>query len=355
MDESISLYFADGSSDKVYHAQLVAQGDGFMVNFQYGRRGSTLQSGSKTSAPTEYERAKKIYQKLIAEKTGKGYTRGESGAAYQGTSNEVRVSGYVPQLLNPIGEQDVQRYINDDGWVAQEKMDGERRIANKKGAGEVDGINRKGLVIALPMPQFVGLCAPSPYPSFVLDGESIGDTLHVFDALEIGGQDLTLLGFEARFRRLESVVSDLASENVRNGEGIVFKRKDAAYTPGRPASGGDQVKFKFVESASCIVEKTNDGKRSVALSLLDADGKRVPVGNVTIPANALIPEAGQIVEIQYLYAYPGGCLYQPVYLGKRTDIEACACALAQLKYKPVTQGEEDGDEGRAAMNYAKAA
>ncbi|HZZ00926.1 MAG TPA: hypothetical protein VFE36_15300 [Candidatus Baltobacteraceae bacterium] len=46
-----------------------------------------------------------------------------------------------------------------------------------------------------------------------------------------------------------------------------------------------------------------------------------------------IPSVGDVVEIRYLYAYRGGSLYQPVYLGKRTDMDQSDCKLSQLKYK----------------------
>jgi bifunctional non-homologous end joining protein LigD len=57
------------------------------------------------------------------------------------------------------------------------------------------------------------------------------------------------------------------------------------------------------------------------------------VGNVTIPANHSIPAKGAIVEVRYLYAYPGGSLFQPVYLGKRDDVDMRACTVSQLKFK----------------------
>ena len=46
-----------------------------------------------------------------------------------------------------------------------------------------------------------------------------------------------------------------------------------------------------------------------------------------------IPPAGTIVEVRYLYAYPGGRLYQPVYLGPRDDVPPVACSMSQLKIK----------------------
>src|ERR1700693_3108427 len=101
-EEKISLYFTGGGSDKVYHAQLLEKNPGYIVTFQYGRRGSSLQSGTKTSTPVSYAMAKKIFEKVVKEKLGKGYSPGESGVAYQDTEMESRVSGILPQLLNPI-------------------------------------------------------------------------------------------------------------------------------------------------------------------------------------------------------------------------------------------------------------
>ena len=80
--ESVTLYFRSGSSDKTYQAAIEEKNGGFVVNFAYGRRGATLQTGAKTAAPVPFEKAKKIYDKLIAEKTGKGYTPGPDGTPY---------------------------------------------------------------------------------------------------------------------------------------------------------------------------------------------------------------------------------------------------------------------------------
>ena len=70
----ITLYYREGSSDKIYHAAVEAAGTGFVVNFAYGRRGSTLQTGTKTAKPVEYAAARNIYDKLVFEKTAKEYS-----------------------------------------------------------------------------------------------------------------------------------------------------------------------------------------------------------------------------------------------------------------------------------------
>jgi bifunctional non-homologous end joining protein LigD len=97
------------------------------------------------------------------------------------------------------------------------------------------------------------------------------------------------------------------------------------------------------------VLEVNSGRRSVKLGLLGTRTRpdvikgqpMIPVGNVTIPPNHNIPVAGDVVEVEYLYAYKGGSIYQPVYRGKRTDLDINACTTDQLKYKP--EGRDDDD------------
>src|SRR5438034_7784905 len=89
--ERMTLYYREGSSDKVYQASIEPQGELFVVNFAFGRRGSTLQTGIKTSEPVDFDSARKIYEKLIREKRAKGYTEGPEGTPYQHTRQEERV------------------------------------------------------------------------------------------------------------------------------------------------------------------------------------------------------------------------------------------------------------------------
>jgi bifunctional non-homologous end joining protein LigD len=115
-------------------------------------------------------------------------------------------------------------------------------------------------------------------------------------------------------------------------EGVVFKRLDAPYVPGKPNQGGPQLKFKHVATASVIVAKINT-QRSVEVSLLQGRSL-VPCGNVAIPPNHEVPPVGAVVEVRYLYAYRDSlALYQPVYLGTRDDVEAGECVASQLKFK----------------------
>jgi len=224
----------------------------------------------------------------------------------------------------------------------------------QKEGDEITGINRRGLIVAIPEPirQAVAQIACD----VLIDGEAVGDTLHAFDLLEMKGQDLRQHRYIERHAGLLMVIPSNQPtlrwvstainpddkleiyEDIRlgNSEGVVFKEIDAPYSPGRPNSGGPQFKFKVVESASFIVTGHN-AKRSVTLGLFDGN-ELTGAGNVTIPPNHAIPEKGAVVDVRYLYAYrESGSVYQPVYLGSRDDIPAADCTTDQLKYKTTGQ------------------
>jgi len=43
---SITLYYREGSSDKVYQCSIEPSGELFVVNFAHGRRGSTMNTSA---------------------------------------------------------------------------------------------------------------------------------------------------------------------------------------------------------------------------------------------------------------------------------------------------------------------
>ena len=347
--ERVALYYREGSSDKVYQAAIEPAGNQFVVNFAYGRRGSTMTTGTKTSSPVDYPAAKKIYAKLVGEKKAKGYTEGANGAPYQHA--EKQASGILPQLLNPVDEAEVKLLLRDDNYCAQEKFDGKHLLVRKQD-DDLEGINKKGFFVGLP--QTVASELRSVPGSFIPDGESIADDYHAFDLLEHNGENLRALPYRIRLARLIDLLLLTRSDfkHIRlvetafstqqkttlwerlkreNREGIVFKRLDAPYVPGRPNSGGPQLKFKFAATVSAVVAKINV-QRSVEVSLLKGRSL-VSCGNVTIPANHEIPRVGEVVDVRYLYAYRDSlALYQPVYLGPREDVDR-ECLVSQLKFK----------------------
>lgn len=351
VQDSVTLYFRSGSSDKVYHARIEAadDGSGFTVNVAYGRRGGTLTTGTKTKAPVDHTAARRIFEKLVSDKQSKGYTAGADGTPYRHSANAGRVSGVLPQLLTTISEVDAARLVDDPRWVMQEKFDGRRLLLRKVGDA-VEGINKLGLVVSVA--DAIEAAARLIPGDVMLDGEAVGDHFHIFDLLSRAGTDLRERTYDDRFRALGVVIGDtgtalsvveswadstakarqLDEMRARNAEGVVFKRLDAPYTQGRPSSGGTQRKLKFVATVSAVVTAINQ-QRSVRVSLLDGSAW-VDVGAVTVPANQGVPQIGEVVEVRYLYAtVDGGALYQPVLLGVRTDVEPLECVVAQLKLK----------------------
>lgn len=360
MNENITLYFTQGSSDKVYQAQLKKSESGFLVNFQYGARGKSLRTGTKTANPIPYEKAKPIYDKLVASKTSKGYTPMESGVTYAGTEKAGDKTNFQPQLLTPTSENDIEDVLKSFGGKIglQTKHDGERRgvIASK----EIVGANRTGLQVGLPetITQDIDALISSGYSALDFDSEDMGDHLVIFDILTVKEDSLTSLSFEERTAHLqdlaqaindlnlktlkvdlpvwctskEEVLSFLAAAKQSNEEGIVLRNPKAPYSAGRPTTGGDVQKIKFMESATVRVQNITKGKRSIGMEILGGN-EWVNVGKCTIPANYDIPDVGALVEVKYLYAYREGALYQPIYKGLRTDLQGKDAHIKQLKYK----------------------
>jgi len=355
-----TLYYKGNGSDKVYTAEVTGcHADGYHVDIAYGRRGSTMQTGRKNVQPIGKDAATALCKKLIAEKMAKGYTEGEDGVAHAHTPQITYLSNLkdelkiLPMLLNPIECTEAYAYLANTDWLMQQKHDGERRMVMKSRIGDVEtiyGINRKGNMVDIPMTIHKAV-NELDCESCLLDGEIIGDVLHVFDLLEWNGYDMRKEPCVARYyaledrmeldgkhlRRCETATSENQKKKLfpllrkHGAEGAVFKRKDSQYKAGRPNSGGDALKCKFWESATFLVKSVN-AKRSISVVLNDGT-KWVDVGNCTIPPNHNVPSEGKIVEIRYLYAYAEGSIYQPVYLGERNDIDAEECTLKQLKIK----------------------
>ena len=347
-----SLHFREGNSDKEYHVAVEPEGEGYIVTYAYGRRGSTLTTGRKTQHIVTLAEANKIHDKLVRQKAAKGYRlAGKSWQPDRTSTTDGQDSGIRCQLLNPVDESELDRLLGSDAICLQEKFDGRRLLVRKRG-DDITGINRRGLLIPIPEP--IRHAVEELPVDVLIDGEVVGETLHAFDLLEVKGHDIRSNAYMSRFagllnlldpehKYLRPVNTFMHAEEKRDmfetfrccgSEGVVFKEIDAPFSPGRPNSGGTHLKFKFVKSASFIVTGHN-AKRSVTLGLLSEDGGGiVPAGKVTIPPNHRIPAVGAVCETRYLYAFrESGSVYQPVYLGEREDIPATECTATQLKYK----------------------
>lgn len=346
------LHFKEGSSDKEYHVTTQLQPDGrYQVTARYGRSGSATNFADKGKS-LDKTTAEKNHQKCVSDKLRKGYelvsdTFPTGEAPTTSTQHATPHPGPRPQLLTAVTSPDP--YLDDDnGWAAERKLDGVRILVTLgNGAVVFLATNRNGTAAALPPALTDALLQLNLIAT--LDGELVDDTYHIFDLLELNGEDLRPLGYLERRKRLSATITpggplvivpvytdgkDVLLDQLRalKAEGIVFKRTDAPYVPGR---GDKALKLKFWKTIDCVVIAHTTNKRSVALGLYPASGspsRAQHVGHVTVKANQDIPGIGAIVSIKYLYATDANILYQPELLRERTDVYADTCTMDQLEY-----------------------
>lgn len=358
--ESTLLFYTNEKSDKIYKAILLKQKDGWAVNYEYGKRNSKLKAATKTTSPLSYEEAQKIYNSLIKAKKSKGYTEDASGDTYSDSELFKLKCDFIPQLLNAVREDEIKNAIRD--WSSiflQTKHDGERRgiMITKT---EIKATNRKGLLTNInPSIHNALLKQIAHMQNTIIDCEDLGNEIVVFDILQYKNTKVSVFPFNDRANYLHKLQEDFVKMGInniiscdipreaksiddigqfvkkaksKNVEGVVLRNGSAKYCAGRPASGGPALKLKFVERATLKVSAVSNNKRSISIQVFDQAGW-VGVGKCSIPSNMEIPKINQLVEIEYLYAYQGGSLFQPIYKGLRNDLEDDAAIMSQLKFK----------------------
>lgn len=367
---AIQLFFQEGSSDKVYNATILDEGDGkYSVEVEWGRRGAKLSRGRKANK-VPLAAAEKAYAKLVREKTSKGYeeltevVQPQAVAPPEGQGSGSRAHGVrekigqAAQLLNPIEVEDLQGLLTDDRVIAQQKLDGNRVLVH---VGEtLRATNRAGQLTTIHASIFAAL--GSVPAGTVIDGELVpgddGPVYWLFDVLQIAGEDLRALGYLERWQRLDAEIEPTIDHPIRildyahghtakkdlydrllaaNAEGIVFKHGDAQYQPGRPPSGGKQLKHKFVKSADVVILENAGNAYSMAVY----DGEELrQIGKVfagtTNESRAELDDrlaAGErpVAEVRYLYATDDEQLYQPVFIRLREDKQPMECLRSQLE------------------------
>ena len=356
--ERIDLHYQQGSSDKVYHLQLENVEEHWSVNAQWGRRGSSLQSDTKARG-VPYDEAKRIFDRILREKTGKGYRvaeiNGDASPAISVGMPTKEFSGHAPELLTPIEEREALDLVPNLSWWFQQKFDG-RRLAVQKQNGEYSGINKLGQIVPIDA-QLAASLDLVEADSFLVDGEITDSKFYTWDILTHNGCDLRDQAYEVRYARLtrlfqgvhevlrvaDTAMTPKAKRNLVTrmheirAEGFVCKSRNAVYAGGR---SGQHFKCKFLATASFIVgpkpdKKAAEGHRSVAVYALDGTRERF-MGTVGVPERYRLPKDGEIVEVRYLYCHPGpeGKLIQAKYFGQvRDDVDRIECSVSQLKLK----------------------
>ena len=370
--KTVKLFFQEGSSDKLYHATLWEEGGLYTVEVEWGKRGSPLNRGNKAIKVT-LAVAEKTIEKLLREKTNKGYEQITEEVAPQAVAPPVgqgsgsKVAGaarkklpQAAQLLNAIEDEELEAFLNDPAIIAQQKLDGVRILAHLQ--DEVLATNRTGHLTELHLE--ISQALQSFPKGSVLDGEVVsseaGPLYWLFDILQHGQEDLRGLGYAARHRRLLTTASALpkgrfgvvpmaesaaekrellAKLREDRAEGIVFKKREAAYQPGRPSSGGDQRKYKFIKGADVFI--TANAGNAYQMAVYDEGGVLREVGKVFAGTTnesrrqldaQLAAGERPVAEVRYLYATDDNLLYQPTFVQLRDDKDPEECLFSQLKH-----------------------
>jgi bifunctional non-homologous end joining protein LigD len=386
--KTVTLFFQEGSSDKLYQATLWEEGGLYTVEVEWGKRNSPLNRGNKAIKVT-LAVAEKTIEKLLREKTNKGYEQITEEVAPQAVAPPVgqgsgsKVAGaarkrlpQAAQLLNAIEDEDLESFLNDPAIIAQQKLDGVRILTHRQ--DEVIATNRTGHITELHLEISHGLRS---FPKgSVLDGEVVsyetGPLYWLFDILQHGQEDLRGLGYAARHRRLLTAASALPIERFGvvpmaegaaekrallnklrqdRAEGIVFKKKEASYQPGRPSSGGDQRKYKFIKGADIFITSNAGNAYQMAVY---ADGVLREVGKVFAGTTnesrrqldaQLAAGERPVAEVRYLYATDDDLLFQPTFVQIRDDKEPEECLFSQLKHTNKAASPEAKPSEKAAV------
>lgn len=268
-------------------------------------------------------------------------------------ATEIRF-GKAAMLADTGRLADIDRYIADDAWWLEQKLDGHRVMVHV-----IDNaprfLNRHGEEYGHGVPEAVRRAFTSGFSGeWQLDGELVDGVFWVFDAITVGRSMVSLPYAERReivehlFKvwdnppavRLIPTARTAAEKQAlwdavvaNNGEGVMAKRASHLYKPGRRST--DLQKVKLVATADVIVtEVGRQGKDSIAIGVYDeATGRMLDAGAVNMQGKAYRHlSVGDVVEVRYLYTVAGSAkLVQPEWLRDRTDKTAAECTDRQLK------------------------
>lgn len=117
-----TLLYQEKSSDKVYEVDLCQTGQNrYVVNFRYGRRGSNLKEGTKTTQAVPLAEAERVFEQLVREKVKKGYrdTTNQTVSntpAPATTRTDVTLTSSAPRhqaILNRLANRDERKWSLD--------------------------------------------------------------------------------------------------------------------------------------------------------------------------------------------------------------------------------------------------
>jgi bifunctional non-homologous end joining protein LigD len=251
------------------------------------------------------------------------------------------------ELLTEITNGEAQRYVNDDGYGCEEKHNGERRTICKDGSG-IRNFNREGEPGKRLPDAVINALKNHPLPQFVIDVEFEKGIVVVLDALIIGDDNLTQIAYSERkkvvhkhfdnrsilIKVCKTVTGSRAKAQFlidkmdEAAEGVVFKKLDAIWIPGK---NGQHKKLKFWKSLDCVVMAPSPKQHnSVEVGLFLPNGQLHRICGVSLNGKPAA-KVGQVIEIDYLYGTRRLEVVQPNLVRIRDDKKPHQCTIDQIQ------------------------
>lgn len=254
----------------------------------------------------------------------------------------------APQLPTEVSERRLEELLSNDRWAMSQKLDGHRLVVQ---TGPVGVYNRHGEERTVPKELAAALDWIDA--RWILDGEWLDNTLHVFDIISTSRGSVARWPWETRQKLLGDLIPQIAlktntvtlvqqvygteakrelfdrcRENMV--EGVVFALTDSRYWHGKRTEM--VYKYKFIKEVDCIVRaKGLDGKDNLELGMFQ-NGIVVSVGRCSaLTGDGPKVKPGDVVTVKVLYSTETGRLFHPVKPRLRTDKHPEECTFDQVE------------------------
>jgi ATP-dependent DNA ligase len=278
-----------------------------------------------------------------------------------------RIKSYLGPALQ-VTPDDIPRY-EDGSWGAEEKRDGNwaecqtdasgrivkltSRVGKPFGGDAVNGL--MGLQTHLPGSTLIGELETGSQAATDRYRALGYRRLHVFDVIDIAGQDLRFQPYEARRRVVEEIVQssdpDVAKRvpivrqqyadfaglwrevEADGGEGLVFKKLGSLYTPVNSDGKVEQwvrcKPYRFVDYVVMAYGKSSLGDVNLQVGLY-IKGKLTRVCTIKSPPPKL-PAIGSVIECKGGEVFKSGALRHGHMERPRPDKDPQDCTLAAAR------------------------
>lgn len=260
---------------------------------------------------------------------------------------------------------DVRSYITDDAWWMQQKVDGMRaqlRIADTVTIHGAGGGTLKSTTGRPAMEQvaawFRDTFDVTELPNMTIDGEVVAKNgSGVWWMFDITMDEHPALPYSTRTQVLTKLFEDvdlpahiallpvarttdekddLWQAVCRVGaEGVIVKKHTSKYRRGKRVT--DSLKIKRTHTIDVVVLERGPGNGKdgegnwLRLGIHKKNGELYEVGRCSTIGKPHA-DAGDVIEVKYLYTGRGGRLVQPTHLRNRPDKEPTDCTTEQLVF-----------------------